>query len=216
AHILGPLKFNGGPTQTHALLPGSPAIDAGDPGGCRDSAGAPLQTDQRGFARNVDGNNDGTARCDIGAVEYAGEHGGAYSDGEAQYVDLNGDGKADLIFQGPDNLFWVSLSTGAGFTTSVPWIQHGGGVLIGQAQYADLNGDGKADLIFQGLDNAFWVSLSTGAGFTAPTLWVQHGGEFLDGQAQYADLNGDGKADLIFQGLDNAFWVSLSTGAGFT
>ena len=121
AHILGPLKFNGGPTQTHALLPGSPAIDAGDPGGCRDSAGAPLQTDQRGFARNVDGNNDGTARCDIGAVEYAGEHGGAYSDGEAQYVDLNGDGKADLIFQGPDNLFWVSLSTGAGFTAPMLW-----------------------------------------------------------------------------------------------
>jgi hypothetical protein len=28
-----------------------------------------LQTDQRGFPRNVDGNSDGTARCDIGAVE---------------------------------------------------------------------------------------------------------------------------------------------------
>ncbi len=29
--ILGPLQDNGGPTFTHALLPGSPAIDAGDP-----------------------------------------------------------------------------------------------------------------------------------------------------------------------------------------
>ena len=37
AQILGPLKNNGGPTQTHALLAGSPAIDAGDPGGCRNS-----------------------------------------------------------------------------------------------------------------------------------------------------------------------------------
>jgi parallel beta-helix repeat protein len=27
--LLGPLQFNGGPTQTHALLPGSPAIDHG-------------------------------------------------------------------------------------------------------------------------------------------------------------------------------------------
>ena len=70
AQILGPLKNNGGPTQTHALVAGSPAIDAGDPGGCRDSSGALLQTDQRGFPRNVDGNNDGTARCDIGAVEF--------------------------------------------------------------------------------------------------------------------------------------------------
>src|SRR5215467_1381966 len=216
AQILGPLKFNGGPTQTHALLPGSPAIDAGDSGGCRNNLGTLLSTDQRGFDRHVDGNFDGTVRCDIGAVEFAAEHGGPYLDGQAHYVDLNGDGKADLIFQGLDNLFWVSLSTGAGFTTPAPWVQHGGGVLIGQAQYADLNGDGKADLIFQGLDNLFWVTLSTGTGFTEPTLWVQHGGEFLDGQAQYVDLNGDGKADLIFQGLDNLFWVSLSTGAGFT
>src|ERR1043165_1454777 len=29
--ILGPLQDNGGPTFTHALLPGSPAVDAGDP-----------------------------------------------------------------------------------------------------------------------------------------------------------------------------------------
>jgi hypothetical protein len=69
AQILSPLTYNGGPTQTHALIAGSPAIDAGDPGGCRDSQGALLQTDQRGFARHVDGNNDGTVGCDIGAVE---------------------------------------------------------------------------------------------------------------------------------------------------
>ena len=72
AQILGPLKNNGGPTQTHALVAGSPAIDAGNPGGCRDNSGALLQTDQRGFPRNVDGNSDGTARCDIGAVEGVG------------------------------------------------------------------------------------------------------------------------------------------------
>ena len=29
--MLGPLQDNGGPTFTHALLPGSPAINAGDP-----------------------------------------------------------------------------------------------------------------------------------------------------------------------------------------
>ena len=34
--LLGPLADNGGPTQTHALLPGSPAIDAGNPAGCTD------------------------------------------------------------------------------------------------------------------------------------------------------------------------------------
>jgi hypothetical protein len=48
---------------------GSPAIDAGNPSGCRDNAGTFLPTDQRGFARPADGNNDGTVRCDIGAYE---------------------------------------------------------------------------------------------------------------------------------------------------
>ncbi len=61
--LLGPLTFNGGPTQTHELLPGSPALDAGD-----DSVlGAPLNlnTDQRGpfYARKV------FSHVDIGAYE---------------------------------------------------------------------------------------------------------------------------------------------------
>jgi hypothetical protein len=141
---------------------------------------------------------------------------GEYLEGQAQYADLNGDGKADVIYQGSDNTFWDLLSTGTGFTSPTLWVDHGGSFLEGQAQYADLNGDGKADLIFQGVDNIFWVSLSTGTGFTGPVWWIQHGGPFIVGQAQYADLNGDGKADLIFQGVDNIFWVSLSTGTGFT
>ncbi|MFI5365938.1 MAG: choice-of-anchor Q domain-containing protein [Candidatus Binatia bacterium] len=62
---LGPLQNNGGPTQTMALLPGSPAIDAGDPNGCTDAAGNVLATDQRGAPRSVPGDT----RCDIGAYE---------------------------------------------------------------------------------------------------------------------------------------------------
>jgi hypothetical protein len=61
---LGPLQDNGGPTPTLALLAGSPAIDAGS-GDC-----PPPGTDQRGVARPVDGNEDGTAACDIGAFEF--------------------------------------------------------------------------------------------------------------------------------------------------
>jgi CSLREA domain-containing protein len=61
--LLGPLQNNGGPTETQALLPGSPAIDAGDNTGCPGD-------DQRGFSRPYDGNNDGISECDIGAYEY--------------------------------------------------------------------------------------------------------------------------------------------------
>jgi hypothetical protein len=60
--MLGSLQDNGGPTFTHALLAGSPAIDTGDNVGCQ-------ATDQRGNSRPSDGNGDGTAVCDIGAFE---------------------------------------------------------------------------------------------------------------------------------------------------
>ena len=63
--FLGPLQNNGGPTWTVALLPGSNAIDGGDPAGCTDDKGNPLPTDQRGFAREVG------VTCDIGAFEYS-------------------------------------------------------------------------------------------------------------------------------------------------
>jgi len=60
---LGPLAANGGPTHTHALLAGSPAIDAADNADCP-------ATDQRGVPRPFDGNNDGSPTCDIGAFEH--------------------------------------------------------------------------------------------------------------------------------------------------
>ena len=67
AALLGPLRNNGGPTFTNALLPGSPAIDAGNPAGCADNLGATLHTDQRGAPRPANG--AGSTRCDIGAFE---------------------------------------------------------------------------------------------------------------------------------------------------
>ncbi len=60
---LEPLQDNGGTTQTHALLGGSPAVDAGDDGAC-----PPL--DQRGHVR-ADGDADSIINCDIGAYERA-------------------------------------------------------------------------------------------------------------------------------------------------
>jgi CSLREA domain-containing protein len=61
--LLGPLADNGGPTQTHAPLTGSPAIDAVPLADCTTASGAVLATDQRGVARPQ------AASCDIGSVE---------------------------------------------------------------------------------------------------------------------------------------------------
>jgi hypothetical protein len=64
--LLGPLQNNGGPTQTMALLPGSPAIDGGNPNGCTDGSGHLLTTDQRGMPRP---DKEDARGCDIGAYE---------------------------------------------------------------------------------------------------------------------------------------------------
>jgi predicted outer membrane repeat protein len=63
---LGPLQNNGGPTDTMALLPGSPAIDSGNPSGCRDIYGHRLKTDQRGAPRP---DKEDSGGCDMGAYE---------------------------------------------------------------------------------------------------------------------------------------------------
>ena len=62
--MLGPLQNNGGPTQTMALLAGSPAMLAGNPNGCTDASGQLLTIDQRGAPRPSSG------PCDIGAYEH--------------------------------------------------------------------------------------------------------------------------------------------------
>lgn len=65
--LLGALQDNGGSTLTHALLPGSPAIDRGYSFG--------IHRDQRGEPRPVNfqhiPNANGGDGSDIGAVEIA-------------------------------------------------------------------------------------------------------------------------------------------------
>lgn len=67
---INPLQNNGGLTQTHSLIPSSPAINGGNPYGCLDNDAHVLTVDQRGFARP---GYVGDSRCDIGAYEWDGK-----------------------------------------------------------------------------------------------------------------------------------------------
>jgi|GEM_PF-881420 len=95
---LGPLADNGGPTMTHALLVGSPALDAGDPTAVAGQNGVP-EFDQRGtgFERVQGG------RIDIGAFEAE----------PAPSADFDSDGDID----GSDFLAW---QRGFGSTNATP------------------------------------------------------------------------------------------------
>jgi hypothetical protein len=64
--MLGGLANNGGPTQTMALLSGSPAIGKGDTNTCQN---VPINDkDQRGLARN----SAARSACDVGAYDTGG------------------------------------------------------------------------------------------------------------------------------------------------
>ena len=195
AQILGPLKNNGGPTQTLALVAGSPAIDAGNPNGCQDNSGALLQTDQRGFSRNVDGNNDGAATCDIGAVEF-----GA---GSATPIDFDGDGRSDITVY-RDGIWYVIESLDGG-QTSVGW----GGAPQDIPVPADYDGDGKTDIAVY-RDGIWFIIRSSDGGQTM----VGWGGAAHDLPLP-ADYDGDGKADLAVY-RDGVWFILRSSDGGQT
>ncbi|MFV2065776.1 MAG: SdrD B-like domain-containing protein [Pirellulales bacterium] len=78
--LLAALAGNGGPTETHELLPDSPAVDAGGT--------TSLLFDQRGapYPRMTDGDGDFMSRVDIGAVEALGLQNPSYEEGGGSLV----------------------------------------------------------------------------------------------------------------------------------
>ncbi|HSF11014.1 MAG TPA: FG-GAP-like repeat-containing protein, partial [Nitrospirales bacterium] len=122
--------------------------------------------------------------------------------------DLNGDGKADLV--------WHNTKTGQ----VAVWLLNGTSVttsgFLGQlpTEWAlsgvdDLNGDDKADVLWRNDTNgavAAWLMngltiTSTGFPGSASTAWAIQG---------IGDVNGDGKADLIWRNTtdgNTAIWI---------
>jgi hypothetical protein len=124
--LLAVLADNGGPTWTHALLGGSPAIDAGDPSATAGVGNVPV-FDQRGspFTRVADGDGTVGARIDIGAFELQpsppallGDYNGNQTVDAADYVlwrkalgstnDLRADGSGNGAVDQADYAVWRS------------------------------------------------------------------------------------------------------------
>jgi uncharacterized protein (DUF2147 family) len=177
------------------------------------------------------GNGDGTfaGATFIGAFGAAASAGGWAS--QDQYTrllaDVNGDGKADIVAFGQNNVY-VALSNGDGsfaapaiassqFTGALGWSSNNHDV----RELADVNGDGRADLVGFG-DAGTYVGLANPDGtFAAATLFGQFGAGAAAGgwasQDQYprllADVNGDGRADIVAFGQD-AVYVAIGNGDG--
>ncbi len=132
--------------------------------------------------------------------------------------DLNGDGRADILWRNNDGTLtnWLGRADG-GFTSN-----DGAGLFAGVAtswkvaSVVDFNGDGRSDILWRNDNGALtnwlgqadggYVSNDANAFFaTIDTSWKVAGA---------ADFNGDGRSDILWRNDDGGLtnWLGLATG----
>jgi predicted outer membrane repeat protein len=144
--MLAPIADNGGPTQTHALLIGSPAVDAGNTGPPGSGGNTCPVSDQRGIPRGP---------CDTGAYELILCRAVPVNRvGTAGNDVLTGTGGADgfLAMGGNDRVTGLGGDDAACLAAGNDRASGGGGkdTLLGEAGKDKLNGGGGKDLLICG------------------------------------------------------------------
>lgn len=164
---------------------------------------------------------DGTFAAPVESNASYGGGWGYYSD---HVVDVNGDGKADVVrvYAGDGKTIYSYLSNGDG-TFAAPVesnASYGGGWNNYSINWGDINGDGKADLvrIYTGDGKTIYSFLSNGDGtFAAPVESnASYGGGWNSYTENLADVNGDGKVDVVrvYNGDGTFVYSFLSNGDG--
>jgi hypothetical protein len=125
-------------------------------------------------------------------------------------VDVNGDGKLDLITANVGNSVTVLTNNGDGTLTFSSTYTVGNSPINVVA--ADVNGDGKLDLVAANSDNTLTVLTNNGNGtFTFSSTQIVGYSPFVTA----ADVNNDGKVDLITANYsDDTVTVLTNNGSG--
>jgi RHS repeat-associated protein len=159
---------------------------------------------------------------------------GGYNYLKADLLDINGDGKADLVVAGSGS-WQVYFSNGAGFDGPLSWpgvpadhlSKSSGGYTY--TSLMDMNGDRLPDLVITG-DTGWQVYKNTGSAFDpVPKAWgnpsgrnyleysygipSQYSNQYENIVVQTRDMNGDGLPDLVVAG--NPISVYFNKGDGF-
>ena len=130
-------------------------------------------------------------------------------------VDVNGDGKLDIVAMNWDGTVSVLMNEGNGtFAPKVTYNDIGTGQT--SMAIADLNGDGLPDIItsdyyggVEGHDVSVMINEGNGT-FGTPTFYGTSSGPF---GVAVADLNGDGKPDIVTSNWDTGT-ISVLVGNG--
>ena len=145
------------------------------------------------------GNGDGTFRT---AVNYGS---GGYQATSIAVVDVNGDGKPDLLAanRGSSN---VGVLLGNGDGTFQTALTYGSGWETSSVAVGDVNGDGKPDVVVAGgQTGTVSILLGNGDGTFKAAVAYGSGGQG-DFSVAVGDVNGDGKLDVL---VANEFACSI-------
>jgi hypothetical protein len=212
--ILGPLADNGGPTQTHALLAGSPALDLAPTASC---AAAPINgVDQRGQPRGVNGAGGSSANeCDAGSFELQPPSGGGFLISTTTSGTVSGVAytPSDILKYDPAtgwSMFFDGSRVGVTKNLSAFDVQPDGSILMAFRVAQTIPGVGK----FMPQDIARFTPTSLGATTAGSFSWV------LDGSTKQLTTTAekiDGLTDLgngrIGISTNGAASVKLPNGA---
>lgn len=205
--ILSPLADNGGPTQTHALPQGSPALDVAPNASC---TAAPVNgVDQRGEPRNANGAGGATNNeCDAGSFERQAGGGGA-----AFLVSPSGSGTvggvsfapADILKFDPAagwSLYFDGSDVGITKNLSAFEVLNNGDILMSFSAKQVIAGVGT----FMPQDIARFDPTATGANTAGSFAWA------LDGSTRFLTTSGE-KIDALADTGDGRTAVSTSGAA---
>jgi hypothetical protein len=126
-------------------------------------------------------------------------------------MDIDGDGRGDLLLYAPQTGQWGALVSGAGVNQSQSGVWGPGW----QVAAADFNGDRRSDLVFFKAATLEWIQVyAAGNGafvYTRGSLPA----DAARGQLSVGDFDGDGRDDLLFYDAGTGVWtIALSDGRG--
>jgi uncharacterized protein (DUF2141 family) len=155
-----------------------------------------------------------------GASPLSGLDVGSYS--APAFVDLNGDGRLDLVAGDSTGRLAAFSNTGSGFAALSGAANPFNGIDVGLRSapaFVDLDGDGKLDLVVGNSRGEVFAYHNTGTGFAA-LIGADNPFSGIDvgswAAPAFADLDGDGRLDLVVGNNAGKLLAYHNSGSGFT